>query len=549
MSYIFISYSRHDHAYAHELAELLTLTHFNIWIDDNRIDYGQRWWDEIEKAIKGCTAFVVIMTENGWQSQWVKLEVHLARNLNKPIFPLLLDGENWSMLLDCHYVDVTDNQLPAADFFHALAQVVPQQKIGSKINPPFSETALQPETPPFDVMLAIDSFLAAHQAENWETALEWLVRIRNTNPNQVPRIFLMEINSYEKEIQEALSLQNITRQAQNDYEVLRRMLAHRQPSERIWHMLQNFWQFYPGYDPDNIADKVRPAPKVTPKELLLQMHDLELLPPERAVAGRDLAQLGDHRPGVGLNRRGLPDIDWVEIPEGEFIFGDTSEGNGPHVVNLPDFYLSRFPITYAQFEAFVHSGGYSNSAHWTPEGWEWKDDRANPDFGWNNPHWHLFNHPVIGINWYEADAFCRWLTTLTGCEIRLPTEQEWEKSARGTDGRLYPWGNDYTSGHANVNELIEGAGPFYLGRTSPVGIYTMGASPYGLVDMCGNVWEWCATSWDNPYQISQHHMAVVARGGSWNSTHYGARIVVRSRHERHYSGRNILGFRLCATRI
>jgi formylglycine-generating enzyme required for sulfatase activity len=105
---------------------------------------------------------------------------------------------------------------------------------------------------------------------------------------------------------------------------------------------------------------------------------------------------------------------------------------------------------------------------------------------WDDPAWNGANQPVTGISFYEAEAYCRWLSEATGRPFRLPTEAEWEKAARGPDGRIWPWGNTWQEGHCNSKE----AG---LRRPSPVGSYPGGVSPYEVLDMAGNAWEWCAS--------------------------------------------------------
>ncbi|MEW8438530.1 MAG: SUMF1/EgtB/PvdO family nonheme iron enzyme, partial [Candidatus Thiodiazotropha taylori] len=219
--------------------------------------------------------------------------------------------------------------------------------------------------------------------------------------------------------------------------------------------------------------------------LLDEIDNIETKPERRLEIGDELAQLEDPRPGVGLDEQGLPDIDWVEIPGGEFIYGEEKQ---QQQLTLDSFFIARYPITSAQYQTFIDAGGYEE------ERW-WRDlERQSPEESrWNQP-----NRPRENVSWYEAIAFCRWLSQQLGYEIRLPTEQEWEKAARGTDGREYPWGNGYRAGFANVDENETTAGPSYLGQTVAVGLYPQGASPYGVMDLAGNVWEWCLNKYGNP---------------------------------------------------
>ncbi|HEX9754124.1 MAG TPA: SUMF1/EgtB/PvdO family nonheme iron enzyme, partial [Gemmatimonadales bacterium] len=239
-------------------------------------------------------------------------------------------------------------------------------------------------------------------------------------------------------------------------------------------------------------------------------HALDYVPPpERAHLWRTLGEIGlDDRPGVGV-KDGLPDIDWVEVPCGTFLYGEKRAK-----ISLGPFHIARYPVTHAQFQSFVDDHGYDTDAWW--EGLAGRPAPARP--GWSYP-----NHPRETVSWYEAVAFGRWLTArLRACgdladgeEIRLPTEQEWERAARGTDGREYPWG-EFQSGHANIDETSGKAGPHYLQQTSAVGIYPLGASPCGALDMAGNVWEWCLNQYDPPENIAVGgDDSRVVRGGSW----------------------------------
>jgi formylglycine-generating enzyme required for sulfatase activity len=214
----------------------------------------------------------------------------------------------------------------------------------------------------------------------------------------------------------------------------------------------------------------------------------------------------------------LPDIDWVEVPGGEFIYGEEKQ---QQQLTLESFFIARYPITNAQYQTFIDDGGYEDE-HW----WRGLERQSSPEeSSWNQP-----NRPRETVSWYEAVAFCRWLSQQLGYEIGLPSEQQWEKAARGTDGRKYPWGNGYRAGFANVDEKETKAGPSYLEQTSAVGLYRQGASPYGLMDMAGNVWEWCLNKYDDLEEtaIDASGGSRVLRGGAWDRNPEYARSANRS---------------------
>jgi formylglycine-generating enzyme required for sulfatase activity len=162
-------------------------------------------------------------------------------------------------------------------------------------------------------------------------------------------------------------------------------------------------------------------------------------------------------------------------------------------VMLPAFYLDRYEVTHVEYQAFALATG-----HRAPTGWA----------GGRHPA-GLSRHPVVSVTWADADAYCRWAGK------RLPTEAEWERAARGTEGRLYPWGNDFYADRGNIGGVLH--------RTEVVGSYPTGKNPEGVYDLVGNVWEWTA-DWYGPYPGHPNPSAFdpearparVLRGTSWS---------------------------------
>jgi formylglycine-generating enzyme required for sulfatase activity len=219
------------------------------------------------------------------------------------------------------------------------------------------------------------------------------------------------------------------------------------------------------------------------------------------------------RAGLLLGRLGWrpDDLDtFIEVPAGTFLYGDEEE---EREISYP-YWVAKYPVTNAQYARFIQAGGYQQQDYWSKEGWQqrekegweqprdWKGDFGNPIF------------PVVGVSRYEAEAYCNWLAKqeLTipipkGYTIRLPTEEEWERAARGTDGSVYPWGDEFDSVFANTEES-DREKRIGIGTTA-VCTYPQGESPTGAWDMSGNVFEW-TNSW-----LDQERKYRVVRGGSW----------------------------------
>lgn len=245
--------------------------------------------------------------------------------------------------------------------------------------------------------------------------------------------------------------------------------------------------------------------------------------------------------------------DYVHVPPGAFQMGDRT-GDGlarerpAHTVTLDAFYISKYEITNAQWKRFRDDPGYDDPKFW-PNGHVVPRDQVPY---WTQPNNHgggtpdSDHYPVIGVNWDSATAYTAWLTARTGKRYRLPTEAEWEKAARGSDGRRYPWGDGIDRSLANY----VGAQPF--DTVQPVGHFPGNASPYGAFDMAGNVLEWCQDWYDRDYYASSPRKNPqgpkdgsyrVVRGGSFFVEAYDLRSSARSAAWPSFQGHRMIGFR------
>jgi formylglycine-generating enzyme required for sulfatase activity len=205
----------------------------------------------------------------------------------------------------------------------------------------------------------------------------------------------------------------------------------------------------------------------------------------------------------------------------------------PASATVTSFAIDRHPVTVARFEAFVSAGGYETKRYWTDDGWTWRqaESVAKPRF-WDDPAWAAYlvpTHPVVGVSFHEARAFARFEEAL------LPTEAQWERAARGDDGRAYPWGPEWIEGACGGR----GIGPR---GTVPVGSYPSGASPFGVEDLVGCVWQWCTDEHPNP----DGGVARATRGGAWNTLRWSLTTTACNPYPAGARFSN-LGFRTVAT--
>jgi formylglycine-generating enzyme required for sulfatase activity len=324
MAHIFVSHSSEDKEYVRALEAKLRQRGFNVWVDDQAIRTGEHWMAKLEQAVNDCAALIVVMTTNARKPKsWVHNEIGFAKELDKPILPLLLEGRNFFSLANLQYTDVTSGQLPPERFYRTLEKVAPPRPAAKQV------------------------------------------------------------------------------------------------------------------------------PSTAPPE------------PERTTPARQPFE---------------PEL--IHIP--------ADDEQPQHSLHLPDYHIAKTPVTQAEYAAFIQATGHREPNR--------DEDWAQP-YNWRGkrPPQGRENQPVVLVSWQDAVAYCKWLSEATGQLYRLPTEAEWEKAARGTDGRTYPWGNRWDKKRCNTYEGGKKG-------TTPVGAYPKGASPYSCLDMAGNVWEWCATEYAGGYK-------------------------------------------------
>jgi formylglycine-generating enzyme required for sulfatase activity len=224
---------------------------------------------------------------------------------------------------------------------------------------------------------------------------------------------------------------------------------------------------------------------------------------ERYQLGLALGRLGDPRTADDLRDRTA----YVEVKAGDYIVGDDRR---PFRIGRP-LLLSRYPVTNSQYALFIRDGGYENLKWWrSKEARQWlRAQKMREPAYWRSGRWNGPNQPVVGVSFWEAEAFCAWAGG------RVPTEGEWECAARGPEGYEYPWGNTWEDGICNTSEAR-------LEATSPVGLFPRSRSrSCRLEDMAGNVWEWCSDSFGKESEYR------VLRGGSWSDLARLARSATR----------------------
>jgi formylglycine-generating enzyme required for sulfatase activity len=270
---------------------------------------------------------------------------------------------------------------------------------------------------------------------------------------------------------------------------------------------------------------------VDTETMMAELHKLETTHKRRLLIGERLDVLGEHpsRRGVGVDEHGAARLDWCSVSGGRVTISIADDPRSmprakvTHVVN--SFRIARYPITVAQYRGFIEA-----KDGWCDPVW-WGDDLYRDPDGETYGFGHFGNHPAVYVSWFDAVAFCRWISQRLGLTVRLPDEWEWQQAATDANQEnVFPWG-----AHWEVREEPWRANTFEsrLGQATAVGMYPAGASPSEALDMAGTVWEWCLNKFDRPdvnQSTADDFDFRVLRGGSWGYDQFFARSANRSRN-------------------
>jgi formylglycine-generating enzyme required for sulfatase activity len=463
---LFISYARVDKYYCSQIVAMLDV--HDIWFD-NRLQAGQQWWDEIQRSLEWCEGFVYLLSPDSVSSKYCLMEFDIAKALGKHIFPILIQGRTQipADLQHIQHVDMSSG-INTDAVKSILNSIYIAERQGSRVQahqpvksgfdrPPQMDQPVTSED--FEVIIteAADAF----DSEEYDRAVFLLKQAKASG--YVSKY--IDLDAMLHEAEDGLEWQAYHKEAQREYAPIHALVMHDRTRKLGCQAFRAFHKTFPDYDPENLA--------------------AICLPYNTAL------------------------LEWCEIPAGEV---KIKRGGKVKTYHLEAFEIGKYPVTNAQYLEFIDAAdGYCNEDLWDYSIYALRWRKAHPEPIRPRPVGH--DHPCVNACWYEAIAFCRWISDKTGTTITLATEQQWLRAAQGDDARLYPWGNTFDKTRCNSRESG-------MRLTMPVTHYASGVSPYGVFDMAGNTWEWCL---NNEYSGTDSSTSTdedrVIKGGSYIGTY------------------------------
>lgn len=497
---LFVSYARVDKLYCVQIVR--ALAGHDVWYDQ-RLFAGTNWWHEIYRRLEWCEGFLWLLSPESLRSTACLREFNLAHSLGRIVFPLLIHPETElpEALRDIHHVDFSRGlQQEALDTLLRSLEAAEQEAVQPPAGGPRSADI--DDAPVKELEGSIREATRAMQQGQYDEAVYLLRRAQAAGH----RSRFVDLDAVLAEAEAGLQRVSRQREAEREYRQIASLVQLDSTRRLGCEAFQAFREQYPGHDPEDLAGLCGPdllalsfpLPgergtdlRLPASEAAESTRDDEPLP-QGAGGGASSAQHPAARAMAGapatLRRAAtqafsLPLLEWCEVPAGQLRWNAAGDngGAGPRQRRVAAFRISRYPVTNAQFAAFVRDPqGYASARWWPPAARDWRQQNPGP----RPPTFSNAQRPREQVTWYEAMAFCNWLADRLGVGVSLPTSLQWMRAARGDDERLFPWGDEFDLLRCNVRES-------FIRMTTQVSRYREGASPCGAQDMAGNVWEWC----------------------------------------------------------
>lgn len=493
---LFVSYARVDKPYCIQIVDTLDI--HDTWYDQ-RLYAGQDWWKEILRRLDWCEGFVYLLSPESVKSEYCRREYELALSLGRHIFPVLVhaDTEIPESLKKIQYADLSKGLTAQAvkTLLNAI-YIAETQKSHPMPLPVVASDSVKP--PKVDPATVVTMAVTALENGQYDQAVFLLKQAKEAGYTSQ----FINLDAILAEAEKALDKQSYLRAADREYRQIAALVKHAGTSKFGCEAFTAFRKVYSDYDPENLA-----------------------------------AICGGNR--VLSPTASLPLLSWCPIPGGEvkFQYADKNEKLLSMTFKVQPFQISKYPVTNAQFTAFVEDPqGYSSPDWWnfSPNAIAWR--KAMPE-----PRPSTFKgdeRPREMVCWYEAMAYCNWLSDRLGVPVSLPTIAEWQRAFQGDTTNEYPWGNTFNQKFCNTAES-------HLKMTTLVNAYDEGASPFGVYDMAGNVWEWCLNlSQDANFDTDATRSGPrIVRGGSFISPGHRSKVLFHYhlQPEAHYAS---TGFRI-----
>ena len=517
---LFISYRSSDAAKVDRLAHDLALLshpdgtpHFRTWQDKHNLPPASpNWWDAIVDAITVCDLFMFNLSRASLQSEVCRAELDYAHKRNRAIITVVLEGEfflnpasgkydllpdTWALVPDWlreqqflfyHGPEICDGVLQAVALYE---RQWPRDLFAQRPLNPDSNAAHGSNHAVYDAACDYAQRLALSEAEK---QFDTLVRRNDPDYDDTAAEWIRLLRLYAELID-----------------------IDERPNAGF--LFNRKWAAYEALFPKDFIDGL-----FDPKGFAIRRAAVSL-PPVKATPAVVLSPI---RGSAASPRRRSVDLlpapfGWLTIPAGTVTLTPDDHDRQHSYLNaetsfdVPAFSIARYPLTNAQFALFIAAGGYQDERWWSAVGLALRDsEQWTAPRGWHDSEQQQSDYPVVGVSWHEAIAYCAWLRDCTGEPITLATEPQWQRAAQGDDNRVFPWGSKWNASRCNHDVEFNGT----TEGTTPVRQYEgKGDSPFGVIDMAGNVSEWCLTDYssgDNSSDAPARGSYRIIRGGSYN---------------------------------